>query len=86
MVPSRSRWYASLVATGASQMEDPDLSPTDAAYDDQGVDRSLIRYCLGLTPTERMAENEAALALAASAREPVDAAVASVSRERDGAG
>jgi hypothetical protein len=30
----------------------------DAAYDDQGVDRSLIRANLALTPTERVAQLE----------------------------
>jgi hypothetical protein len=40
------------------------------AYQDaRGVDRSLIRYCLRLTPTQRMAENDGALAVGASVRE-----------------
>jgi hypothetical protein len=38
--------------------------------DARGVDRSLIRYCLRLTPTQRMAENDSALALQASVRQP----------------
>ena len=38
--------------------------------DARGVDRSLIRHCLSLTPTQRIAENEDALALIRSVRDP----------------
>ena len=33
----------------------------DAAYDEQGVDRSLIRACLAQSPSERLADLEAQL-------------------------
>ena len=38
------------------------------AYDENGVDRSLIRWCLRQTPAQRLANLEATLNLAASAR------------------
>jgi len=39
-----------------------DLTP-GAHQDWRGVDLTLIRHCLSLTPTERLAENEQALEL-----------------------
>jgi len=38
------------------------------AYDDNGVDRSLIRYCLAQTPTERVRAVEATLSALATVR------------------
>lgn len=35
----------------------------DSPQDWRGVDLTLIRHCLDLTPTERIAENESALSL-----------------------
>jgi hypothetical protein len=59
-------------AEGREQGDEVALRP--GAYQDaRGVDRSLIRYCLSLTPTQRMAENDSALALGASVRETVAA-------------
>jgi len=40
----------------------------DSPQDWRGVDLTLIRHCLDLTPTERIAENEAALSLFAVER------------------
>jgi hypothetical protein len=50
-----------------------DLTP-GAHQDWRGVDLTLIRHCLSLTPTERLAENEQALEL-----------LAMVERSRNGA-
>ncbi|HKQ70806.1 MAG TPA: hypothetical protein VJT73_15775 [Polyangiaceae bacterium] len=32
----------------------PEPLPWQEAYDENGVDRTLVRYTLGLTPTERL--------------------------------
>ena len=45
-----------------------------AHQDERGVDRTLIRHCLELTPTERLEENEGMIAL-----------MTSVEASRDGA-
>jgi hypothetical protein len=66
-----------VTATGSERNDDRELRERDdevalspgAHQDQRGVDRSLIRYCLRLTPTQRMAENESALALTAGARQ-----------------
>lgn len=46
----------------------------DSSQDWRGVDLTLICHCLELTPTERIAENEAALSLFAAVEEPSDGA------------
>lgn len=46
----------------------------DEIYDDQGVDRSLIRWMLSLTPTERLRIAEEAIDLVSSVRRPADGA------------
>jgi hypothetical protein len=50
-----------------------DLTP-GAHQDWRGVDLTLIRHCLSLTPTERLAENDQALEL-----------LSMLERSRDGA-
>lgn len=40
----------------------------EEAYDDNGVDLTLVRSCLQQTPAERLASLEATLNLAATAR------------------
>jgi hypothetical protein len=47
-----------------------DNEPPDAstAYDADGIDRSLIRYCLSLTPDERLEQLEGFLEFIESAR------------------
>ncbi len=46
----------------------------DSPQDWRGVDLTLIRHCLDLTPTERIAENEAALSLFAAVEDLSDGA------------
>ncbi len=46
----------------------------DPPQDWRGVDLTLIRHCLDLTPTERIAENEAALSLFAAVEDLSDGA------------
>ncbi|HEV8247423.1 MAG TPA: hypothetical protein VGP93_16710 [Polyangiaceae bacterium] len=42
-------------ACGSPRAEpESDTTPTQAQYDDHGVDLTLVRYTLGLTPTERL--------------------------------
>ena len=43
-----------------------DLTP-GAHQDERGVDLTLIRYCLSLTPAQRLAENEGIIDLLARA-------------------
>ncbi|GEM_PF-5688569 len=42
----------------------------DSPQDWRGVDLTRIRLCLDLTPTERIAENEAVLSLFAAVEDP----------------
>jgi hypothetical protein len=50
-----------------------DLTP-GAHQDWRGVDLTLIRHCLSLTPTERLAENDAAIELLATIERSRDVA------------
>jgi len=60
---------------------EPDPPPSDSpspaaagAYDENGVDRSLIRWMLRLSPTERLALLQGFLELHASVTRPSDEA------------
>ncbi|AUX24068.1 uncharacterized protein SOCEGT47_046010 [Sorangium cellulosum] len=44
----------------------------DSPYDENGVDRSLVRWMLSLSPTERLAQVQSAIDLIMSARELPD--------------
>ena len=65
-----ARWPDSGVVVAFFRMEQRkrevvdgvDLTP-GAHQDERGVDLTLIRHCLSLSPTERLAENEGALEL-----------------------
>ena len=46
----------------------------DGPYDENGVDRSLVRWMLSLSPTERLAHLQSAVDLIMSVREPSDGA------------
>ncbi|HSN97095.1 MAG TPA: hypothetical protein VLS89_02320 [Candidatus Nanopelagicales bacterium] len=47
----------------------------DSPYDENGVDRSLVRWMLSLSPTERLAAVQSSIDLIMSARELPDGAV-----------
>ncbi len=47
---------------------------TESVYDEDGIDRSLIRWMLELTPTERLRLADETIALLASVRLPADGA------------
>ncbi|XXY51181.1 hypothetical protein WME91_08555 [Sorangium sp. So ce269] len=42
----------------------------DSLYDENGVDRSLVRWMLSLSPTERLAQVQSSIDLFMSVREP----------------
>jgi hypothetical protein len=42
----------------------------DSPYDENGVDRSLVRWMLSLSPTERLAQVQSSIDLIMSVREP----------------
>ncbi|WP_437541139.1 hypothetical protein WME97_26280 [Sorangium sp. So ce367] len=42
----------------------------DNPYDENGVDRSLVRWMLSLSPTERLAQVQSSIDLIMSVREP----------------
>ncbi|WP_438037577.1 hypothetical protein [Sorangium sp. So ce128] len=42
----------------------------DCPYDENGVDRSLVRWMLSLSPTERLAQVQSSIDLIMSVREP----------------
>ena len=44
----------------------------DSPYDENGVDRSLVRWMLGLSPTERLAAVQGSIDLIMSVRELPD--------------
>ncbi|WP_437662056.1 hypothetical protein [Sorangium sp. So ce1182] len=46
----------------------------DSPYDENGVDRSLVRWMLSLSPTERLAQVQSSIDLIMSVREPSDGA------------
>ncbi|WP_437595670.1 hypothetical protein WMF28_24145 [Sorangium sp. So ce590] len=46
----------------------------DSPYDENGVDRSLVRWMLSLSPTERLAQVQSSIDLVMSVREPSDGA------------
>jgi hypothetical protein len=46
----------------------------DSPYDENGVDRSLVRWMLSLSPTERLAQVQSSIDLVMSVREPSDSA------------
>ncbi|WP_437989355.1 hypothetical protein [Sorangium sp. So ce145] len=46
----------------------------DSPYDANGVDRSLVRWMLSLSPTERLAQVQSSIDLIMSVREPPDGA------------
>ena len=46
----------------------------ERVYDDEGVDRSLVRWMLSLSPTERLRLAEDAIAMVASVVRPSDVA------------
>ena len=64
-------WYAECVVVDPHESE---AAGVDAAgvYDDNGVDRSLIRWMLGLSPTERLEYVQGSIDLQASVRRPSD--------------
>jgi hypothetical protein len=43
----------------------------DSPYDENGVDRSLVRWMLSLSPTERLAQVQSSIDLIMSVREPL---------------
>lgn len=47
---------------------------TESAYDEDGIDRSLIRWMLELTPTERLRLADETITLLESVRRPTDGA------------
>ncbi|WP_433926387.1 hypothetical protein AB3662_26050 [Sorangium cellulosum] len=59
-------------------MVEPLAPPTeerdDSPYDENGVDRSLVRWMLSLSPTERLAQVQSSIDLIMSVREPSDGA------------
>lgn len=55
-------------------LDSPAEEREDSPYDDRGVDRSLIRWMLSLTPTERLAAVQSSIDLIASVRELPDGA------------
>ncbi|WP_437826255.1 hypothetical protein [Sorangium sp. So ce1153] len=46
----------------------------DSPYDENGVDRSLVRWMLSLSPTERLAQVQSSIDLVMSVRAPSDGA------------
>ncbi|WP_438031570.1 hypothetical protein [Sorangium sp. So ce204] len=55
-------------------LDPPAEERDDNPYDENGVDRSLIRWMLSLSPTERLAQVQGAIDLVMSVREPSDGA------------
>ncbi|WP_437322871.1 hypothetical protein [Sorangium sp. So ce381] len=54
----------------AEPLEPPAEERDDSPYDKNGVDRSLVRWMLSLSPTERLAQVQGAIDLIMSVREP----------------
>lgn len=54
----------------AEPPETPAEERDDSPYDENGVDRSMIRWFLSLSPTERLAQVQSAIDLIMSVREP----------------
>jgi hypothetical protein len=59
-------WTATLV--GMSDEGDSGTGEEEGVYDENGVDRSLVRWMLSLTPAERLAYAESMRNLAERAR------------------
>ncbi|WP_437766523.1 hypothetical protein WMF27_24080 [Sorangium sp. So ce281] len=51
-------------------LDPPAEERDDGPYDENGVDRSLIRWMLSLSPTERLAQVQSSIDLIMSVREP----------------
>ncbi|WP_437995351.1 hypothetical protein WMF26_29085 [Sorangium sp. So ce185] len=58
----------------AEPLEAPAEERVDSPYDENGVDRSLVRWMLSLSPTERLAQVQSSIDLIMSVREPSDGA------------
>ncbi|KYF91350.1 hypothetical protein [Sorangium sp. So ce394] len=58
----------------AEPLEAPAEERDDSPYDENGVDRSLVRWMLSLSPTERLAQVQSSIDLIMSVREPSDGA------------
>ncbi len=55
-------------------LQPPAEERDDSPYDENGVDRSLVRWMLSLSPTERLAAVQSAIDLITSVRELPDGA------------
>ncbi|WP_437585489.1 hypothetical protein [Sorangium sp. So ce1000] len=55
-------------------LDPPAEERDDSPYDENGVDRSLVRWMLSLSPTERLAQVQGAIDLVMSVRKPSDGA------------
>lgn len=51
-------------------LDHPAEERDDSPYDENGVDRSLVRWMLSLSPTERLAQVQSSIDLIMSVREP----------------
>ena len=72
---------------GSALVADPSSEPLpwQEAYDENGVDRSLVRYALRQTPTERLRAWQSFADMVNSVRRPEEAARSAI-REKDGTG
>ncbi len=55
-------------------LQPPAEERDDSPYDENGVDRSLVRWMLSLSPTERLAAVQSSIDLITSVRELLDGA------------
>ncbi|WCQ93435.1 hypothetical protein NQZ70_06183 [Sorangium sp. Soce836] len=58
----------------AEPLEPPVGERDDSPYDENGVDRSLVRWMLSLSPTDRLAQLQSSIDLIMSVRGPSDGA------------